>query len=45
MLRSAGDYIELMWRVDNASIRFEYEDATANYPAIPSIIMTAQQIR
>jgi hypothetical protein len=42
---SAGDYIELMWRVDNASIRFEYEDATANYPAIPSIIMTAQQIR
>lgn len=42
---AAGDYVELMWRVDNASIKFEHEDATANYPAIPSIIMTAQQIR
>jgi len=42
---AAGDYVEIMFLVDNTSIRFEHEDATASYPAIPSIIMTAQQIR
>ena len=42
---AAGDYIEIAWFTDNASIILEYEAATADHPAIPSVIMTAQQIR
>lgn len=42
---AAGDYVELMWFTDNANIILEHEDATVNHPAIPSVIMTAAQIR
>jgi hypothetical protein len=42
---SATNYIEIMFKTDNANIVFEYEAATANSPAIPSVIITAQQIR
>lgn len=42
---AAGDYIEIMWFTDNANIVLEHEDATADHPSIPSVIMTAQQIR
>ena len=42
---SATDYIEIMFKTDNSNIVFEHEAATANSPAIPSIIITAQQIR
>ncbi len=42
---AAGDYVEIMWFTDNANIIIEHEDATANHPAIPSVIMTAQQVR
>ena len=42
---AAGDYVEIVWFTDNASIILEYEAADATHPAIPSVIMTAQQIR
>lgn len=42
---TAGQYIELYFKTDNASIVFEAEAASANSPAIPSLILTAQQIR
>ena len=42
---AAGDYVELMWFTDNVNIILEHEVATATQPAIPSVILTAQQIR
>jgi hypothetical protein len=42
---TAGQYIEIVWLSDNANIILEHEAATVNTPAIPSIIITAQQIR
>jgi hypothetical protein len=42
---AAGDYIELIWFTDNVNIILEHEDSTAVSPAIPSVILTAQQIR
>lgn len=42
---AAGDYIEIAWLTDNANIILEHEVATETHPAIPSVIMTAQQIR
>ena len=42
---TAGQYIELIWFTDNNNIILEHEDATATSPAIPSVIITAQQIR
>jgi hypothetical protein len=41
----AGDYVEIMWFTDNANIIIEHENAAAGHPAIPSVIMTAQQVR
>lgn len=42
---AAGDYVEIVWFTDNANIILEHEVATDTHPAIPSVIMTAQQIR
>ena len=42
---AAGSYIEMVYSTDNANIVFEYEAAGASNPAIPSLIVTAQQIR
>lgn len=42
---AAGDYVEIVWFTDNSNIILEHEIATVNHPAIPSVIMTAQQIR
>lgn len=42
---AVGDYVEIVWLTDNSNIVIEHEDATEEHPAIPSIIMTAQQIR
>lgn len=45
---SATNYLEIMWATDNASIVVEYEPAGTTpfaHPAIPSVIITAQQIR
>ena len=37
---NAGDYIEIMWEVDDTSVQLLYEAATAVHPAIPSVILT-----
>ena len=37
---NAGDYIEIMWEVDDTSIQILYDAATAVHPAIPSVILT-----
>lgn len=42
---AAGDYMEIIWFTDNSNIILEHENATAVSPAVPSVIMTAQQIR
>ena len=42
---AAGDYVEIAWFTDNSNIILEHENATAVSPAIPSVIITAQQIR
>lgn len=45
---SATNYVEIMWATDNTAIVIEYEPAGTTplaHPAIPSVIITAQQIR
>jgi len=37
---NAGDYIELMWEVDDTSVQLLAEVATGIHPAIPSVILT-----
>lgn len=37
---NAGDYIEIMWEVDDTSVQILYDAATAVHPAIPSVILT-----
>lgn len=36
----AGDYVEIMFAVNDVSVQVEYFPASAFYPAIPSIILT-----
>lgn len=40
---AAGDYYELMWATDNESITIQHEPSNT-YPAIPSVILTVNQI-
>jgi hypothetical protein len=42
---AAGDYVEIYWITNNANIRIEHVNAASPVPAIPSVIITAQQIR
>lgn len=42
---AANDYVQLMWLTDNSNIVIEAEPATANTPGIPSLILTAVQVR
>lgn len=42
---NALQYVEIVYSTDNANIGFDAQAAGASNPAIPSIIMTAQQIR
>ena len=37
---NAGDYVELMWEVDDIGVSLHADPATAIHPAIPSIILT-----
>lgn len=39
-----GDYIEIMWAVEDISVELLYEAATAFCPAIPSVIITAVSV-
>ncbi len=36
----AGDYVEIMFAVNDVSVQVEYFPASAFYPAVPSIILT-----
>jgi hypothetical protein len=40
----AGDYYQIMWTTNNANIILEREDANAIHPAIPSVIITVNQV-
>lgn len=45
---TAGQYVEMVYSSDNANVEFLAEPSATSpvtHPAIPSIIMTAQQIR
>jgi hypothetical protein len=37
---NAGDYIEIMWEVDDTTVQILYDPATAVHPAVPSVILT-----
>lgn len=39
-----GDYVELMWAVEDTSTRLAYDAATAFSPATPSVIATAVSV-
>lgn len=41
---SNGDYMQLMYAVDSTDIRIQYFAAAAPIPAIPSIILTVNQV-
>lgn len=42
----SGDYVELVWLKSNANINLEHKPASVSpaYPAIPSVILTIQQV-
>jgi hypothetical protein len=41
---NANDYLQMYWSVDNDHIVMEYLAPTVNFPASPSVILTAQQV-
>jgi hypothetical protein len=41
---SAGDYYQLMWMTSSTQADLHYEAASVNHPAIPSIILTVNQV-
>jgi len=41
----AGNYVEIVWFTDNANIILEHEPSGTYNPAIPSVIITAVQVR
>ena len=43
---SAGDYVELVWRTSDTNLQLIHEDSASSptRPAIPSVIVTAQQV-
>ena len=40
----AGDYLELIWSTNNTSISLDTDVASGIHPAIPSVIVTAEQV-
>jgi hypothetical protein len=42
---AAGNYVEIVWLSDNANIILEQEASGTYNPAIPSVIITAVQVR
>lgn len=42
---AAGQYVEMVYSTDNANIILEYEPANGIHPAVPSLILTATQVR
>jgi hypothetical protein len=41
---SAGDYVQIMWAVDNADVTISYHEAEASKPVSPSLLLTVKEI-
>ena len=41
---NSGDYVEIYWIKSNAAITMEHDSITATHPAIPSVIVSIQQV-
>lgn len=41
---SVNDYLQVMWYSTDANIQIKYQSATANYPAVPSLIVTMSKV-
>jgi hypothetical protein len=41
---NTGDYLEIYWSTDNASVRLEHNTGAMGGPAIPSVIATINQV-
>ena len=41
---NSGDYVEIFWQPSSALVTMEHDSAGATYPAIPSVIVTIQQV-
>jgi hypothetical protein len=41
---NSSDYVEIYWLKSNAAVTLEHLPSTAEYPAIPSIILSIQQV-
>lgn len=42
---NANDYAEIAWQSDLSTTTFPFESASGNFPAVPSIIVTVNQVR
>lgn len=41
---NSNDYVEIYWLTSSALVTMEHDTATATHPAIPSVIVTLQQV-
>lgn len=41
---NSSDYVEIYWIKDNAAVTMEHRASTATHPAVPSVIVTIQQV-
>lgn len=41
---NSSDYVEIYWQTSSALVTMEHDSASATYPAIPSVIVTIQQV-
>ena len=41
---NSSDYVEIYWQTSSALVTMEHDSAGATYPAIPSVIVTIQQV-
>lgn len=41
---NSTDYVEIFWQPTSLSVTMEHDSAGATYPAIPSVIVTIQQV-
>lgn len=41
---NSGDYVEIYWIKENAAVTMEHRSSTATHPAVPSVIVTIQQV-
>ncbi len=41
---NAGDYVQIFWSTDNANIGLDYSTSSMGGPAIPSVIVTINQV-